>query len=212
MSTEADLAGPARQPTAEPGASFDITPTDEQRMLVDAVRKFALSRVRPAALSADAETATPPELLATAADLGLTAIGIPEALGGAMEERATVTAALVAETLAEGDMGIALACLAPAGVATALGLWGDADQQSAYLPAFVERRAAGGGDRDRRAARAVRPVRAADPARSAPPRVTSSWTGSSRWSRVRRTRNSCSSPPTWMVLRRCSWSKAERQG
>ena len=49
----------------------------------------------------------------------------------------TVTAALIAEALAEGDMGIALACLAPGGVATALGLWGDAQQQAAYLPAFA---------------------------------------------------------------------------
>src|SRR5207302_570827 len=29
------------------------------------------------------------------------------------------------------------ACLAPAGVATALGLWGDADQQATYLPELV---------------------------------------------------------------------------
>src|SRR3954471_10920479 len=34
-------------------------------------------------------------------------------------------------------MGLAFAALAPAAVSTALGLWGDADQQSAYLPAFV---------------------------------------------------------------------------
>jgi alkylation response protein AidB-like acyl-CoA dehydrogenase len=34
-------------------------------------------------------------------------------------------------------MGIAVACLAPAGVSTALSLWGDADQQSTYLPEFV---------------------------------------------------------------------------
>jgi hypothetical protein len=34
-------------------------------------------------------------------------------------------------------MGLAFAALAPAGVATALGLWGDADQQAAYLPPFV---------------------------------------------------------------------------
>jgi alkylation response protein AidB-like acyl-CoA dehydrogenase len=34
-------------------------------------------------------------------------------------------------------MGIALACLAPAGVSTALGLWGDADQQATYLPPFL---------------------------------------------------------------------------
>jgi alkylation response protein AidB-like acyl-CoA dehydrogenase len=134
MSTEADLAKPARQPVAQPGSSFDITPTDEQRMLTEAVRDFARTRLRPAAAAADAECATPPELLATAADLGLALIGVPERLGGVLEQRSTVTAALVAEALAEGDMGMALACLAPAGVATALGLWGDADQQSAYLP------------------------------------------------------------------------------
>src|SRR5262249_19291619 len=36
-----------------------------------------------------------------------------------------------------GDMGIAVACLAPAAVSTALSLWGDAQQQATYLPEFV---------------------------------------------------------------------------
>src|SRR5205085_11679354 len=43
----------------------------------------------------------------------------------------------ISEALARGDMGLAVAALAPAGVATALTLWGDADQQSTYLPAFT---------------------------------------------------------------------------
>jgi alkylation response protein AidB-like acyl-CoA dehydrogenase len=34
-------------------------------------------------------------------------------------------------------MGIAVACLAPAAVSTAISLWGDADQQATYLPPFV---------------------------------------------------------------------------
>jgi alkylation response protein AidB-like acyl-CoA dehydrogenase len=34
-------------------------------------------------------------------------------------------------------MGFAAACLAPAGVSTALGLWGDAEQQATYLHEFV---------------------------------------------------------------------------
>ena len=162
MSAETHLSGPSRQTTAVPGAAFDLTPTDEQRMLVDAVRDFALNRVRPAALAADAACQTPPELLATAAELGLTAIGVPEPLGGVLEHRATVTAALIAEALAEGDMGIALACLAPAGVATALGLWGDADQQAAYMPAFVDDAPPASRDRDRGAASPVRPIHTAD--------------------------------------------------
>jgi alkylation response protein AidB-like acyl-CoA dehydrogenase len=43
----------------------------------------------------------------------------------------------MSEALAAGDMGIAVACLAPAAVSTAISLWGDADQQSTYLPEFV---------------------------------------------------------------------------
>ena len=137
MSTEADLVEPARQPTAEPGTTFDVTPSDEQKMLIEAVRDFALRDCRPAALSADEACTTPAALLATASALGLTTIGVPEAYGGVLEQRATVTAALITEALAEGDMGIALACLAPGGVATALGLWGDAEQQAAYLATFA---------------------------------------------------------------------------
>jgi alkylation response protein AidB-like acyl-CoA dehydrogenase len=44
---------------------------------------------------------------------------------------------LVAEALAKGDMGLAVACLAPGAVATALSLWGSDEQQSTYLPAFT---------------------------------------------------------------------------
>ena len=43
----------------------------------------------------------------------------------------------MAEAIARGDMGIAVACLAPAAVSTAIALWGDADQQARYLPPFV---------------------------------------------------------------------------
>src|SRR5581483_3301693 len=116
---------------------FDLTPTDEQQMLAESVRDFAQARLRPAAEKADAECAAAPELLAQANELGLSMVGVPEELGGAVEERSAVTSVLMSEALARGDMGIAVACLAPAGVSTALGLWGDADQQATYLPAFV---------------------------------------------------------------------------
>lgn len=45
---------------------------------------------------------------------------------------------LVAEALARGDMGLAVASLAPGAVATAIGLWGTDSQQQTYLPAFSE--------------------------------------------------------------------------
>ncbi|MHB8657176.1 MAG: acyl-CoA dehydrogenase family protein [Solirubrobacteraceae bacterium] len=131
------LAGPARQSSARASDLFDLTPSDEQQMLRESVREFALAKLRPAALDADAACAAPPELLAQASELGLSMVGVPESLGGALEERSAVTSMLMSEALAQGDMGIAIACLAPAGVSTALSLWGDADQQSTYLHEFV---------------------------------------------------------------------------
>ena len=61
----------------------------------------------------------------------------PRSSAAPCSERSTVTSVLISEALAHGDMGIAVACLAPAAVRTALSLWGDADQQATYLPAFV---------------------------------------------------------------------------
>jgi alkylation response protein AidB-like acyl-CoA dehydrogenase len=131
------LSRPARQPRGPRTDLFDLTPTDEQQMLSESVRDFARAKVRPAAQQADAETATPPELLAQSNELGLTMVGGPEELGGAVEERSAVTSVLMGEALAQGDMGIAVACLAPAAVSTAISLWGDAGQQATYLPEFV---------------------------------------------------------------------------
>jgi alkylation response protein AidB-like acyl-CoA dehydrogenase len=134
------LSGPVRQRTdADPERSdlFDLTATEEQQMLRDSIGEFALARIRPAAAAADDATATPPELLREVNELGLTMVGVPEELGGVVAERSATTAVLMAEAIARGDMGIGVACLAPAAVCTAIALWGDADQQSRYLPPFV---------------------------------------------------------------------------
>jgi alkylation response protein AidB-like acyl-CoA dehydrogenase len=131
------LSKPARQPRSGRSDLFDLTPDEEQQMLRESVREFALAKLRPAAQEADEACATPGELLAQANELGLTMVGVPEELGGAVAERSAVTTVLMAEALGQGDMGIAVACLAPAGVSTALSLWGDADQQGTYLPEFV---------------------------------------------------------------------------
>jgi alkylation response protein AidB-like acyl-CoA dehydrogenase len=130
------LARPARQKRAKAPSLFDLEPSDEQSMLIDAFGDFAANVLRPAAQQADADCAAPAEILAQSAELGIAVLGVPEELGGAVEERSAVTSALVTEALAGGDMGLAFAVLAPAAVSTALGLWGDADQQGTYLPAF----------------------------------------------------------------------------
>lgn len=128
---------PARQPNAKSYSLFNLTPTDEQQMLVEAFGDFAKNELCPVAAQSDRDCAAPAELLAQSTELGVTMIGVPEELGGAVDERSAVTSTLISEALAKGDMGLAVAVLAPAAVSTAIGLWGDADQQSTYLPEFV---------------------------------------------------------------------------
>jgi alkylation response protein AidB-like acyl-CoA dehydrogenase len=116
---------------------FDLTPDDDQKLIEETVMEFAEEILRPAAYDADAAAAYPKDLVAKAAELGVTAINIPEDFDGIAAHRATVTNALVAEALAYGDMGLALPILAPSGVASALTHWGSADQQATYLKEFA---------------------------------------------------------------------------
>jgi alkylation response protein AidB-like acyl-CoA dehydrogenase len=133
----AALAGPARQRPHHTAGLFDLTPDEDQQMLSGMIGEFAAEKIRAAASGANEACATPPELLSEAGELGLTTLGIPEELGGVMAERSAVTGVLLAEALAHGDVGIALAALAPGAVATTIGLWGDAGQQATYLPSFT---------------------------------------------------------------------------
>jgi alkylation response protein AidB-like acyl-CoA dehydrogenase len=131
------LGKPARQKKGKSKGLFDVSPDDEQQMFQEAGRSFAEEKIRPAALDADADCSTPPELLAQAAELGVNMLGVPEELGGVMHEQAAVTSVLISEALAHGDLGIAYAALAPGAVATAIGHWGSAEQEATYLPAFT---------------------------------------------------------------------------
>ncbi|WP_144205827.1 acyl-CoA dehydrogenase family protein [Mycobacterium tilburgii] len=116
---------------------YDLRPDDKQKMIVDTLEEFAAEVLRPAAPEADEAASYPPGLIAKAAELGITAINIPEDFEGIAAHRSSVTNVLVAEALAYGDMGLALPILAPGGVASALTHWGSADQQATYLPEFA---------------------------------------------------------------------------
>lgn len=131
-----------RAGTRVPGASgdglFDLTPTEDEQMLVDVATELATERLRPAAAAADDACRAPEEVLAAALEVGLPVLGVPESLGGIAETRSAMAGTLVAEALAKGDLGLAVSVLAPGAVATALGLWGTDEQQQTYLPSFTE--------------------------------------------------------------------------
>jgi alkylation response protein AidB-like acyl-CoA dehydrogenase len=126
-----------RVPAARTGGVFDLTPTEDEQMLVDVVAELAAEVVRPAAAEADTACAAPKAVLKAGLEIGLPLLGVPESLGGISEERSAMAGTLVAEALAKGDMGLAVATLAPGAVATAIGLWGTDAQQRTYLPAFT---------------------------------------------------------------------------
>jgi alkylation response protein AidB-like acyl-CoA dehydrogenase len=127
-----------RVPAAKPTGLFDLTPSEDEQMLVDVVTEFAEEMVRPAAAKADEACEAPAELLGSANEIGLPILGVAEDLGGIATERSAVAGTLVSEALAKGDMGLAVSVLAPGAVSTALSLWGTEEQQATYLPAFTE--------------------------------------------------------------------------
>lgn len=123
---------------AQPKAQFDLTISEEQQMMRDSVSAFAKEVLRPVAESSDVDCSISSDLLAQANELGLAYFAVPENLGGAATERSPVTSMIIAEDLAYGDMGLAVAILSSVGVANALTQWGTAVQQSKYLPAFLD--------------------------------------------------------------------------
>ncbi len=138
FSAATKLGKPARQAKPSAPKLFDLEPDDEQKMLQEAFGDFGAEKLRPIAQDADSACKAPDDVLAQANELGASMLGVPEELGGVMTERSAVTSVLVAEKLAHADMGLAAAILAPGAVSTAISLWGDADQQSKYLPPFTE--------------------------------------------------------------------------
>ncbi|WP_435200540.1 acyl-CoA dehydrogenase family protein [Janibacter sp. GS2] len=137
FSAKKGSGGPARPAPAKPKQQFDLTPSEDQQMIQGVARELAEEVIAPAAATADAERAVPEAVTTAAADMGLHLIGVPAELEGIAEERSAVTASLVLEELARGDMGIATSIMAPAAVATALASYGDADQQATYLTEFA---------------------------------------------------------------------------
>ncbi|MCG2582424.1 MAG: acyl-CoA dehydrogenase family protein, partial [Marinobacter sp.] len=109
-----------RLPGKSAPALFDLTLDDDQQMIVDSLHRLARDTLRPAAAEADEAGALPADVFDATAELGLTLYAVPEEFGGVAETRSPVTSVLIAEQLAWGDMGLAIALMAPFSVAQAI--------------------------------------------------------------------------------------------
>jgi alkylation response protein AidB-like acyl-CoA dehydrogenase len=112
---------------------IDFEPADEQKLIIETVRQFAQNEIRPTARDCEEAASLPSEVLKSAHELGLVANALPEAHGGG-GERSAVTAALIAEELAWGDLAIALAILSPSLLAFPLADFGTEEQRCTLLP------------------------------------------------------------------------------
>lgn len=114
--------------------SFD--PTEEQQMLIDAVKKYAANDLRPAAHEAEESRDLPKKLVSKGWELGLLQASISEAYGG-FGERSAVTGVLALEEMAFGDLAGTLAVLTPGLFATPILLAGSEEQKNEYLPRVI---------------------------------------------------------------------------
>jgi acyl-CoA dehydrogenase len=116
---------------------MDFVPDDEQRMLTDAINRFAKERMRDVFRDADEEGDIPDEIVQAGWDFGLLPTGIPEEYGG-FGEYSAVTGALAVESFAYGDLAIALKINTPALLAVPVLLAGSPEQKETYLPRYCD--------------------------------------------------------------------------
>lgn len=116
---------------------YSFEPTEEQKMLVDTVARYASSNLRPASHDADEECQLPMALIKKGWGLGVLQASMPEAYGG-FGEHSAVTGVLAAEELAYGDLAGALSVMSPGLFAVPLLISGNEEQKKEYLPPIIE--------------------------------------------------------------------------
>jgi alkylation response protein AidB-like acyl-CoA dehydrogenase len=113
----------------------------EQAATRDTVREFAVEEIRPTAREADETETFPEDVWDGLADIGLTAMTVPEAYGGLDVDG--LTYAVANEAVAYGQLAVATAlsvhCLATSCIAE----FGDDEQKERWLPEMVDGRPVG---------------------------------------------------------------------
>ena len=116
---------------------YSFEPSEEQKMLIDTISRFAGGALRPKAHDSEEEAQLPPSLIEKGWELGYLQASVPEDFGG-FGERSAVTGVLAAEELAWGDLAGALAVMAPGLFVTPILLAGSQEQKETYLPPTLE--------------------------------------------------------------------------
>jgi acyl-CoA dehydrogenase len=117
---------------------ISFTPTEEQQMLVDAIRRYSTNDVRPIAHDADESGDLPDSVVNIGWEIGVLPGNIPEEMGGFGEDHSVLTGVLAYEELAYGDLALAMRLMTPALAAIPLVLEGTDAQREQFLPLFLD--------------------------------------------------------------------------
>ena len=116
---------------------YSFEPSEEQKMLIDAVNRFSTNDLRPAAHEAEESGQLPGKLINKGWELGVLQASIPETYGG-FGERSAVTGVLAAEPMAWGDLAGSLAIMLPGLFTLPILLAGTEEQKKKYIPPVIE--------------------------------------------------------------------------
>lgn len=116
---------------------YSFEPSEEQKMLVGAITRYAQGDLRSKAHDADEESQFPLKVIEKGWELGLLQASVPENYGG-FGERSAVTGVLAVEEMAWGDLSGTLAVMAPGLFVTPILLAGSEEQKEAWVPKVIE--------------------------------------------------------------------------
>ncbi|UCD98276.1 MAG: acyl-CoA dehydrogenase family protein [Chloroflexota bacterium] len=116
---------------------YAFEPSEEQRMLIDAIQRYTTNDLRPAAHDADETNQLPNNLIEKGWELGVLQASVPEEYGG-FGDHSSVTGVLAAEELAWGDLAGAFAVLSPGLFALPILLAGNEEQKAELIPPVIE--------------------------------------------------------------------------
>lgn len=116
---------------------FSFEPTEEQKMLIETIKRYANSDIRAIAHDADEENDFPMQVIEKGWELGILQASIPDEYGG-FGEYSAVTGVLAAEEMAWGDLAGTLAVMTPGLFAIPILLTGSHEQKIKYLPMIAE--------------------------------------------------------------------------
>src|ERR1700722_8664514 len=114
---------------------ISFSPSDDQKMMLDAVAQFARTTLRARLREFERLRAIPEDVRKTAHEMGLGLVSIPSDLGGA--GLGLTTAVLIEEELAWGDPAAAYGFGGPGAFGRAIVELGSKEQAKEHLSAFV---------------------------------------------------------------------------